>query len=50
MKPGDFLLGVLDFFAVLLPGSLIAWLATQYVPPDTFTCSCVERPVRVVAT
>jgi hypothetical protein len=35
MKPGDFLLGVLDFFAVLLPGSLIAWLATQYVPADS---------------
>lgn len=35
MKPGDFLLGVLDFFAVLLPGSLIVWLATQYVPADS---------------
>lgn len=32
MKPGDFLLGVLDFFAILLPGSLATWLATQYIP------------------
>lgn len=32
MKPGDFLLGVLDFFAILLPGSLATWLAAQYVP------------------
>jgi hypothetical protein len=35
MKPGDFLLGVLDFFAVLLPGSLIAWLSSQYLPADS---------------
>jgi hypothetical protein len=34
MKPGDFLLGVLDFFAVLLPGSLATWIVTRYVPPD----------------
>lgn len=33
MKPGDFLLGVLDFFAILLPGSLATWLVTQYIPP-----------------
>ena len=33
MKPGDFLLGVLDFFAVLLPGSLATWLVAQYIPP-----------------
>lgn len=33
-KPGDFLIGVLDFFAILLPGSLATWLVTQYVPPD----------------
>jgi hypothetical protein len=32
VKPGDFLLGVLDFFAILLPGSLATWLAAQYVP------------------
>lgn len=32
MKPGDFFLGVLDFFAILLPGSLAAWLVTRYVP------------------
>ena len=34
MKPGDFLLGVLDFFAILLPGSLATWLAMQYVPAN----------------
>jgi hypothetical protein len=33
VKPGDFLLGVLDFFAILLPGSLATWLVTQYIPP-----------------
>jgi hypothetical protein len=32
MKPGDFFLGVLDFFAVLLPGSLAAWLVIRYLP------------------
>lgn len=32
MKPGDFLLGVFEFFAILLPGSLATWLAVQYVP------------------
>ena len=32
-KPGDFLIGVLDFFAILLPGSLATWLVTQYFPP-----------------
>jgi hypothetical protein len=35
VKPGDFLLGVLDFFAILLPGSLATWLVTQYIPPKT---------------
>ena len=35
MKPGDFLLGVLDFFAILLPGSLATWLVTQYIPPTS---------------
>ena len=33
-KPGDFLIGVLDFFAILLPGSLATWLVAQYFPPD----------------
>jgi hypothetical protein len=33
MKPGDFLIGVLDFFAILLPGSIATWLATRYIPP-----------------
>lgn len=31
-KPGDFLIGVLDFFAILLPGSMATWLLTRYVP------------------
>src|SRR5215471_20124810 len=34
MKPGDFLLGVTDVFAVLLPGALAMWLAAQYAPAD----------------
>lgn len=37
MKPGDFLLGVLDFFAVLLPGSMATWLATRYIPAPELT-------------
>ena len=41
MKPGDFLLGVLDFFAILLPGVMATWLVLEYVPPrilrDTLT-------------
>jgi hypothetical protein len=32
MKPGDFLLGVFEFFAILLPGSFATWLAVQYIP------------------
>jgi len=32
VKPGDFLLGVLDVFAILLPGSLATWLVLQYLP------------------
>ena len=35
MKPGDFLLSVLDFFSTLLPGSLATWLVTQYLPTET---------------
>src|SRR5215471_15822344 len=35
MKPGDFFLGVLDFLAILLPGSLTTWLAIQYLPSAT---------------
>src|SRR4030095_9261597 len=35
MKPGDFLLGVFDFFAVLLPGAMATWLVVQYVPAST---------------
>jgi hypothetical protein len=35
VKPGDFLLGVLDFFAILLPGCFATWLVAQYIPaPD----------------
>jgi len=32
MKPGDFLIGVLDFFGILLPGAMGTWLVLQYVP------------------
>jgi hypothetical protein len=32
MKPGDFLIGVMDFFAILLPGAMATWLVLQYVP------------------
>jgi hypothetical protein len=35
MKPADFLLGVLDFFAVLLPGALATWLFVQNIPAPT---------------
>lgn len=34
MKPGDFLLGVFEFFAILLPGMFATWLAAQYVPAE----------------
>jgi hypothetical protein len=32
MKPGDFLLGVFEVFAILLPGGLATWLVIQYIP------------------
>jgi hypothetical protein len=35
MKPGDFLLSVFDFFAILLPGAMATWLVVQYVPAPT---------------
>ena len=31
-KPADFQLGLLDFFAVLLPGAIATWLLAQYLP------------------
>jgi hypothetical protein len=34
MKPGDFLLSALDFFAILLPGAIATWLVSQYAPAD----------------
>jgi hypothetical protein len=34
MKPGDFLLGLLDFFAVLLPGAVATWLIAHYLPAE----------------
>lgn len=33
-KPGDFLLGVLDFFAILLPGAIATWLVAEYLGND----------------
>lgn len=43
MKPGDFLVGVQDFFAVLLPGALAMWLVAQYVPPSTAAVMVPDR-------
>jgi hypothetical protein len=34
MKPSDFMLGLLDFFAVLMPGALGTLLLAQYLPAD----------------
>ena len=34
MKPADFLLGVLDFFAILLPGTIATWLLAQHLRPS----------------
>jgi hypothetical protein len=31
-KPSDFLLGILDFFAVMMPGAVVTWLAASYLP------------------
>jgi hypothetical protein len=31
-KPGDFLIGVQDFFAVILPGAIATWLVSNYLP------------------
>jgi len=31
MKPSDFMLGLLDFLAILLPGAVATWLLTQYL-------------------
>jgi hypothetical protein len=39
VKPADFFVGVLDFFAILLPGSLATWLVTQYIPSDSLRTS-----------
>jgi hypothetical protein len=33
-KPADFMLGLLDFFGVLLPGMIAAWLGWLHLPPD----------------
>ena len=33
-KPADFLIGVSDFFTILLPGILATWLAAHYLPAD----------------
>jgi hypothetical protein len=33
-KPADFQLGLLDFFAVLLPGAIATWLLAQYLPSE----------------
>jgi hypothetical protein len=33
-KPGEFLIGVQDFFAVILPGAIATWLASHYLPEN----------------
>jgi hypothetical protein len=33
-KPSDFMLGLLDFFAVLLPGVIATWLVSHYLPDE----------------
>jgi len=33
MMPRDFSVGIVDFFAALLPGAIATWLALQYVDP-----------------
>ena len=33
-KPSDFMLGILDFLAVLLPGAIATWLLSQHLPKD----------------
>jgi len=33
-KPADFQLGLLDFFAVLLPGAIATWLLVHYLPAE----------------
>lgn len=33
-KPGEFMIGVVDFFAVVLPGMLATWMLISYLPPD----------------
>ncbi len=37
MKPTDFFVGVLDFFAALLPGAIATWLLLAYVDPRDFS-------------
>jgi uncharacterized BrkB/YihY/UPF0761 family membrane protein len=31
-KPSDFRLGILDVFAVLMPGAVVTWLAASHLP------------------
>jgi hypothetical protein len=33
-KPGDLMIGILDFFAVLLPGAIATWLLSPHLPDD----------------
>lgn len=45
MKPADFLLGLLDFFAVLLPGAVAVWVALQYVDRDPRLVTLAGKPL-----
>ena len=53
-KPSDFMVGVQDFVAVLLPGAIATWLIRHYLPDnlgfmlDLTNVGEAERPVRWV--
>jgi len=34
MKPNEFLLGVMDFFAIVLPGAIATWVISYHLPDD----------------
>jgi hypothetical protein len=42
-KPADFFIGVLDFFSILLPGSMTTWLVTRYLTADDLRDSLAIR-------
>lgn len=46
-KPADFQLGLLDFFAVLLPGAIATWLLVHYLPSGLQAAFELERSDKV---